>query len=181
MVMGDFRRERNDDPRWPARRVQGPADWRITALGLVLVAVLAVVAFDWSFNVSPVYSVAALRARLAGDPRPWLGRRLLVRGEAIVVACPTDPGTPVLCPPPWGYLTDPGPSLAVEPLPLEWAGTDPLLTAVRRLPLVADFIPPPQVVHWEQVAVYRVQLRAAAIGLCGMPPCYEVVLLDAAP
>jgi hypothetical protein len=102
MVMGDFRREWNDDdPRWPARRVWGPADWRITALGLVLVAVLAVVAFDRSFNVSPVYSVAALRARLAEDPRPWLGRRLLVRGEAIVVACPTDPadpGTPVLCP-----------------------------------------------------------------------------------
>jgi hypothetical protein len=153
----------------------------IAALGLVVVAVLAVVARARPFDRSLVYSVVDLRRHLAEDPRPWLGRRLLVRGEAIAVACPVDPGTPGLCAPPWGYLTDPGPSLAVDPLPLEWAGADPLLTAVRHLPLLGDFIPPPQVVHWEQVAVYRVQLRAAAIGVCGIPPCYEALLLDAAP
>jgi hypothetical protein len=149
------------------------------SMDLVLVALL-VVALTRLFDRSPVYSVSDLRSHLAKDPRGWLGRGLLVRGEAIAVACAEDAGTPVPCAPPRGYLIDPDPSLAVEPLPLGWAGPDPLLTMVRRLPLVGPFIPAPRVVHWERVAVYRVQLRAAT-GLCGVPPCYEALLLDAAP
>jgi hypothetical protein len=72
---------------------------RIASLGLVLAAVLAVVALDRPFDRSPVYSVAELRRHLAKDPRRWLGRTLLVRGEAIANGCLEAASTPGLCAP----------------------------------------------------------------------------------
>jgi hypothetical protein len=65
-------------------------------------------------------------------------------------------------------------------LPLVSARSDPLLTVVRHLPLVRSVAAPPQVVHWGQVAVYRVQLRTLA-DASGGRASYEAVLLDAAP
>jgi hypothetical protein len=152
----------------------------IASLGLALVAVLARVVLNRPFDRSPVYSVADLRRHLAADPRRWLGRTLLVRGEAIAVVCATEAGTPVLCAPPRVILTDPYPSPAVVPLSLAPARPDPLLTVVRHLPLVSTVLPPPQVIHWEQVAVYRVQLRPPA-DTSGGSDSYEALLLDAAP
>jgi hypothetical protein len=128
-----------------------------------------------------VYSVADVRSHLAEDPRRWLGRTLLVRGEAIAAACVESAATAILCAPPRVFLTDPGPSLAVRPLlPLVSASPDPWLTSVRRLPLLGSVLPPSQVVHWGQVAVYRVQVRSRADTSSG-PASYEAVLLDAAP
>jgi hypothetical protein len=77
-------------------------------------------------------------------------------------------------------LADLGPSLAVVPLSLAPAGTDPLLAAARRLTLVGSVLPPPQVVHWGRVAVYRVQLRALP-GAFGGSASFQALLLDAAP
>jgi hypothetical protein len=152
----------------------------IASLGLVLVAVLALVVRDRPLGWSPVYSVADLRSHLAADPRRWLGRMLLVRGEAIARACVEHAATLILCAPPRVSLTDPGPMLAGVALPLLSARRDPLLTVVRHLPLLRSIATPPQVVHWGQVAVYRVQVRRRA-DTSGGHASYEAVLLDAAP
>jgi hypothetical protein len=151
---------------------------RIASLGLVLAAVLALVALDRPFDRSPVYSVADLRRHLAQDPRPWLGRTLLVRGAAIAPGCREEAGTLVLCSPQVVFLADPGPELAGASLPLVSARPDPLLTLVRHLPLIRSVAAPPQVVHWGQVAVYRVQLRTLADASAGS--AHAAVLLDAA-
>ena len=86
----------------------------------------------------------------------------------------------VLCSPRLVFLTDPGPTLAGASLPLVSASPDPWLTSVRRLPLIGRFAPPPQVIRWEQVAVYRVRLRSPA-GTSGESGSYEALLVDAAP
>jgi hypothetical protein len=151
----------------------------IASLGLVLAAVLAVLALDRPFHRSPVYSVADVRSHLAQDPRRWLGRTLLVRGEANVSGCREAAATLVLCAPLRAYLTDPSPAPAVAVLPLVAARPDPLLTLVRHLPLVGSVAAPPQVVHWGLAAVYRVQLRMLAATSGGR--AYAAVLLDAAP
>jgi hypothetical protein len=41
--------------------------------------------------------------------------------------------------------------------------------------------PHPLLAHWGAVATYWVQLRAAPVGTCTSPPCYQALLLDAAP
>jgi hypothetical protein len=153
----------------------------IASLGLVLVAVLAMVVLDRPFDRRPVYSVAQLHSHLEKEPRRWLGRTLLVRGKAMAAACVESAATAILCAPPRVFLTDPDPSLAVRPLlPLAAAGSDPWLTSVRRLPLIGRFAPPPQVIRWEQVAVYRVRLRSPA-GTSGERGSYEALLVDALP
>jgi hypothetical protein len=152
----------------------------IAALGLVLVAMLITRPFGWPFHRSPVYSVADLRSHLEADPRRWLGRTLLVRGAAIAGGCREAAGTLVLCTSWRVFLTDPGPTLAGAVLPLVSASPDPWLSSVRRLPLLGSVLPPPQVVHWGQVAVYRVRLRSPA-GTSGESASYEALLVDAAP
>jgi hypothetical protein len=147
--------------------------------GLLLVAGLAALVISRPPDHGPVYSVAALRSHLAEDPGRWLGRTLRVRGEAIAVACTTEAGRPVPCAP-TAYLADPGPSLAVVPVSLAPAGTDPLLAAARRLPLLGSVLPPPQAVRWGRAAVCRVQLRTLADPFGGSA-AYEALLLDAAP
>jgi hypothetical protein len=152
----------------------------IAVLGQVLVAMLIMMVLGRPLHRSPVYSVAKLRSHLLEDPQPWLGRTLLVRGEAIARGCRAEAGTLVLCSPRLVFLTDPGPTLAGASLPLVSASPDPWLTSVRRLPLLGSVLPPPQVVHWGQVAVYRVRVRSRA-DTSGGPASYEAVLLDAAP
>jgi hypothetical protein len=127
-----------------------------------------------------VYTLAALHGLVDREPAHWLGRTLLVQGEAIATSCVERAGTLVLCAPPRMFLTEPDSKAGVALLPLDWAGIDPLLAGLRRLPLVGGFAPPPQVVHWEQVAVYRVQLRTPA-DTSGGSDSYEALLLDAAP
>jgi hypothetical protein len=65
-------------------------------------------------------------------------------------------------------------------LPLAWGRPAAVRALLRRVPLVSQLIAPPQTPRWWMPATYRVQLRAAA-GLCGVPPCYEALLLAAAP
>jgi hypothetical protein len=152
----------------------------IASLGLVLVAVLAMVVLDRPFDRSPVYSVAQLHSHLEKDPRRWLGQTLLVRGAVFARGCREEAGTLVLCSPRQVVLTDAGPTLTVAALPLASARPDPWLTVVRHLPLLGGILPPPQVVHWGQVAVYRVQLRTL-VDTAGGRAAYAALLLDAAP
>jgi hypothetical protein len=122
----------------------------------------------------PVYSVAVARAYLSRDPRTWAGRTVLERG--FLDGCPHQ-----ACPghePSFSPLLDvnqPASSVSVA-----WAGPDPVLAFLRRLPVLGALLPAPQVPHWGTVATYRVRLRVLAAGACLAPPCYEVQVLDAA-
>jgi hypothetical protein len=119
---------------------------------------------------SRVYSVAQVQRQLARDARWWLGRTILVRG---MVA-----GEPAYHPAPSLVAVDA--AAPVDPLPLAWAGVDPLRAYLRRLPVLGSLAPQAQAVRWGVVAVYRIQLRVAPASSCPDPPCYEAVLPDAA-
>jgi hypothetical protein len=86
-----------------------------------------------------------------------------------------------MCRPPGIVLGDADPAEIVAPLPLVWASPNPLLGVVRRVPLLGDLLPAPQAVIWEEVATYRVELRAMSDESCGAATCYEALVLDAAP
>jgi hypothetical protein len=128
----------------------------------------------------PVYSVAELRSHLAEDRQRWVGRTLLVRGVAVTAAC-VPPPEGVLCGMPRLLLSDPDPAAASEVLDLAWGPSDPLLTSLRRVPLLGAFLPAPRAIRWGLVATYRAQLRATDKALCGTPRCYEALLLDVSP
>jgi hypothetical protein len=132
----------------------------------------------------PVYSVAAVRAHLAHDAKDWVGRQISVRGRLIpCMAIPTEGDGPcaALAPDP-GQPSDAAPaSPAIDPLPLTRGDTNPLLAHIWRVPILGNLMPALQEQHWGAAATYRVSLRAVPNSLCGTGPCYEAVLLDAAP
>ncbi|HVA93131.1 MAG TPA: hypothetical protein VNL71_25205 [Chloroflexota bacterium] len=76
---------------------------------------------------------------------------------------------------------DPGASSSATEFAVAWGAADPLLGFPRHLPLIGRLAPQPRVSRWGPLANYRVQLRAAPGGSCGFLPCYEALLLDAAP
>jgi hypothetical protein len=130
----------------------------------------------------PISSVAEARANLAGRPRAWTDRPLLLRGVAVPAGtCVAPTGPPVLCAPPRVVLADADPTAAVAPLPLVWAAPDTLLAVVRRVPLLSGLLPAPEAMDWGTVATYRVELRSMPDAGCGAATCYEALLLDAAP
>jgi hypothetical protein len=61
-----------------------------------------------------------------------------------------------------------------------WSPLDPLLTLIRQMPLVGQFLSSPQAVNRRAVATYRVRLGALLTSSCPASPCYEAVLLDTA-
>jgi hypothetical protein len=126
----------------------------------------------------PVYSVAAVRAHLVHDAAAWVGRPVLVRGilsGCLHLVCP---GREPYWPP---SLMDANQPWAVDPLPVAGEGPDTLRAFVRRVPVFGRLVPPPQVVHWERAAIYRVRLSAAPAWSCPAHRCYKAVVLDAAP
>jgi hypothetical protein len=150
-------------------------------LGPVLLTCMA--ACHRPLDRGPVYSVAQVEAYLASHPRSWTDRTLLVRGVAVAVEghCHANlAGAAPVCPPARTALEDFGPT-ASAPLPLALAGPGPLLTVARRVPLLVGLLPAPQMVNWGEVATYRVELRAISGEPCGTGPCYEAMVLDAAP
>jgi hypothetical protein len=125
-----------------------------------------------------VYSVAQVQAGLAHHPGIWVGRTVRVRGVAAICLSSDMESDPQRCSHWPTYLVDAAVTGAV--LPLAWGRLDAVRAFLRRVPPVSQMIAPPQTPRWWMPASYRVQLRAAA-GLCGVPPCYEALLLDAAP
>lgn len=142
----------------------------IVLAGLLLATCSAAVTTSRRPVRAPVYTVGELRAYLAQDAGAWVGRTILVRG---MVA-----GEPAYHPSP--SLVDANAAAAVDPLPLTWTGPDPLRANLRRLPILGGIVPRAQILHWGEVAVYRVELRATPAGSCPSAPCYQAVLLDAA-
>jgi hypothetical protein len=150
-------------------------------LGLALVTGLAVAASSHRVQAGPVYSVAAVRAHLDRDPRTWVGRVVLVR--ALAEPCPW-----------WGALSRPrhcaGQQLVLvgtpaeppaPPLPLVPLAPRPLRSFVRGLPILGDVLPRPRPVSWSAPARFRVRLLVSPAATCSAAPCYEALLLDAAP
>jgi hypothetical protein len=153
-------------------------------LALVLVLLAEVAVGDRHTGRTPIYGVATLRAHLAHDPRHWVGRTLLVRGE--IVPCLAMPSADngrcaALAPSAWQPPSPTPWRTAVDPLPVVHAGLDPFLTRLRQVPFLGALVPSPQVVQWGVTATYRVTLRASSHSICGTGVCYEALLLDAAP
>jgi hypothetical protein len=134
-----------------------------------------------------VYALATLESHLARDPAAWLHRSLRVRallgGQCTALAGPYTPACAA-----WRMaLTDPNASGdsglygTVRPLPLVWGEAPPVLAFLRRLPMVGQMLPRPQIVHSSVPAVYQIQLRPTACVVSADPPCYEALLLDAIP
>jgi len=130
----------------------------------------------------PVYSVGALRARLAhAAPAALLGRVLHVR--ALAEPCPAwgSPHDPLHCTAIQPVLVDPDGADLADPLPLVVGSGSPLLAALRHLPLAGGLLPAAPAPPWEVLRTYRVRLQSATGSSCDAPLCIEAVLLDAAP
>jgi hypothetical protein len=127
---------------------------------------------------SAVYTVRDLEAQVARAPASWLGRRVQVRGIAFGCWLWGGPG-PGVCVRWQPALVDQS-GLAL-PLPLVADAPDPLRALVRSLPLAGRLAPPAQTIQMGSLATYRVEIRAAPAMVCGVPPCYKALLLDAAP
>jgi hypothetical protein len=151
--------------------------FRVLLLGLLALIGLGVTTVRTRRTPEPVYSVVAVQSGLTHNPAAWANRILLVRGEAVAIGC-TTAAEVGLCGPPRFGLRDPAPAATREQLDLTWAGGTPLLTFLRRVPLVGTIVPAPQVIRWDALAVYRVQLRIEHP--CSVT-CAEAVLLDAVP
>jgi hypothetical protein len=145
--------------------------WLIGLSGLLLATCTAMVAASRQLENVRVYMVAQVQTHLARDAQWWVGRTILVQG---MVA-----GEPAYHPIP--SLVDTDAAATVAPLPLVWTGLDPLRAYLRRLPVLGRLVPRAQAVRWGEGAVYRIQLRAAPANSCPDRPCYEALLLDAAP
>ncbi len=101
-----------------------------------------------------------------------------------VSACP--------CLPPWHELSadqsvvlvDGASLLANTPtlvaMAADAARPDPLVSQLRRVPLVDRLIPQPQQVDWSHVATYRVHLSAQSFSPC-IAPCMNVQLAGMVP
>jgi hypothetical protein len=180
-------------PRVRRTKPQIPAPWkshdamirypvRVTLLGLALTSsVLIMVAAGSQVAQDPVYSVAQVQASLARHPSVWLRRTVRVRGVAsecaYAYASLCTSWQPVLRDPAT-RPGEPGAELLLLPVP---ARPDALTALLRRIPWVRALVRGPHVVQWGVAATYQVQLRVMAGSHCGGGPCYEALLLDAAP
>jgi hypothetical protein len=152
---------------------------RAAPLGLLLATALAAAALDRHQEQGQAYSVRELRAGLQRAPGRWVGRTVQVRGMALSSGCVAwDAGRVESCRDRSAYLLDRD---GVSLLQVAAWGPDPLLAALRRLPLAGRLVPGPQAVRWGVVATYRVRLQAAPILVCDATPCYAGLLLEAAP
>jgi hypothetical protein len=143
-------------------------------LGLLLAGGLTVAAPFGRPEQDPVYSVAQVQAGLAHQPDTWVGRTVRMRGVA--GPCLGWAYGPCLIPSP--ILTDAG---ARTGLVLTRRRANPVQAFVHALPLVGRLVPLEHAPRWGVLASYRVQIQAVPIAVCVYWPCYEAVLLAAAP
>jgi hypothetical protein len=125
-------------------------------------------------RTEPLYTVAQLSKHLTMRPRQWVGRVVQVRAVAVVV--PLWVSHEML---PFRLMV----ARLVDPdgrggLPLVFGPEDRVLGALRRLPLLGELVPPPQVRVWERPTIYRIRLEVARGP--GDDP-YAAVLLDTQP
>jgi hypothetical protein len=122
--------------------------------------------------LGPVYTVADVERQMAQGE--WVGRTVLVQGRAALYRTWSPPDSIVTR----IALVAPRQADGTLPLYLQWGSADPLLSSLRRLPLVGRLAPRPQQSQWGTLAIYRIQLHGRPSGLPGGD---DAVLLDAAP
>jgi hypothetical protein len=125
----------------------------------------------------PVYPVGALEQRLVHHPGEWFGRTVLVQGRVVLDRTWSAPDSIVTR----IELMDAHALPGAPALSLRWGGADPFIGAWRRTPVLGRLALLPQTVRWGTPATYRVRLAAAPSSACTGAPCFEAVLLDAAP
>ena len=134
-----------------------------------------------SMHQDPVYTVAEVQDNLTLDPGGWAGRTVRVRGVAQVCLPSASPASVLHCIHRPQDLLDPGLGNGSEGMLLVWSPQRSWLAFLRRVPALGTLMPAAQSPHWGAVTTYRVQLRAVPAGSCTGEPCYEALLLDAAP
>ena len=109
----------------------------------------------------PVYSVAALWARLRRDPAHWVGRTVRVRAIALPCAVWIG-GMPGHCIDHRWALFDGGPRLAATLLVLPDDAASRAPAWLRRLPIAHFLIPSSPTLQWGVPADYTLQVRLMA-------------------
>jgi hypothetical protein len=121
--------------------------------------------------------MAAVAAALERDPQAWMDRTVVVR--AIAEPCPwwgaaerrrRCAGRPLVLA---GVPTD----APAAPLPLVRPAPQPLLTKLRRLPVLGALLPQPPGLPLFTLARFRVRLLASPA--CSGASCYEALLATA--
>ena len=146
----------------------------LSIVGLLYVATIA--ASDGRHQ-GDVYPLSMVWDHLQRDPGHWLGRTIRVR--AVAEPCPWwdrferaqhCAGLQVV-------LIDADGAAPAAPLPLEPPATHPLVTTLRRLPLLGRLLPRPDVITLYATARFRVRLEPLPPGACGRSPCFAARLL----
>ena len=130
----------------------------------------------------PLYTLAAVRRHLHAGPTGWIGRSVEVR--AVATLCATwlsGEGSPCLDQQP--RLIDPGGDGSTLSLSVADAPAAPLLSALRRLPLVGPLAPSPQppLLRWGIPWVYTIRLQRTPCADDASQTCDQALLLDALP
>ena len=149
----------------------------VALLSVLLLALTVGCGVKGQLAGSPVYTVDDLERRLALDPGAWLGQPLLVQGRLVLDRTWSAPDSVVTR----IELLDAHALPGAPALSVRWGGGDPIILALRRIPLLGRLARLPQTVRWGTRATYRVRLAAAPGSSCTAGLCFEAVLLDAAP
>jgi hypothetical protein len=128
-------------------------------------------------QVGRVYRVSEVVAALQSQPAGWAGQ--VIRLDAVAWPCLGWATGPCLAPTP--VLTDPGAGGSPTTLSLADPPPSALVALLRAVPLVDGLLPVPQTPHWGKAATYRVRILAVPTESCVLAPCYQALLLDAAP
>jgi hypothetical protein len=123
-------------------------------------------------NDGQLYTVGVLWNILLTNPRPLIGHTVRVRGIVDADVVITMAGLPG----PVSPLRDPTGSSML----MGYAGPDPLLAPLRRIPVLGMLVPAPQQILSDQPAVYRFRMEALPPP-CLVDPCVWPVLVDAVP
>jgi len=130
----------------------------------------------------PLYTLATVRRHLHAGPAGWIGRSVEVR--AVATLCATwlsGEGSPCLDQQP--RLIDPSDQGSALSLSVADASAAPLLSALRRLPLVGPLMPSPQppLLRWGIPWVYTIRLQRTPCADDASQTCDQALLLDALP
>jgi hypothetical protein len=129
----------------------------------------------------PIYTLTTLRVQLERDPQTWINTSVRVLG--LLASCNNVTLRPGSSPcPVWHtVLRDPLAARSSLEVPVLLGSTPPMLSLLRRVPLLGELTPAPQVLQWGTPAVYAIQLRATPCPLPGSRTCFAALLLDPGP